>query len=227
MKVMIGVPTGRALLCQETAKTIVSLSLALQSQGHAVVFNTVSHAEVAVSRNVLAALFLDGDCEVFVGIDDDVAVDLSVALGLIRRGANFVGSFIPRRSIDLAAFADAVRAGADTDAARRRATGVIGTVSEGMGEGVHEVAEIGLGFYVLRRTLLQAMADKGIAKAYVTRLPGFTRKTHGFFSNMTLDDGSFISEDYSFCRRVRQAGYRVLAYKGPGLSHIGAMKFDT
>lgn len=61
----------------------------------------------------------------------------------------------------------------------------------------------------------------------LTRMPNFSQATYGFFNNVTDDELGHLSEDYSFCTRVKRAGFEIHAYLGPGVSHTGPMTFKS
>ncbi len=224
MKIMMGVPTGSGQMCHQTVLSLLNIQAGLIADGHQVKALTVGQAEVSTARNVMAQKFLDSDNEVFLGIDDDMGADVALARKLIQAGVNFVGCYIPQRQLDLDAFAVAIRGGATVMQARRKVAPMVGPKSDKMG--IFEVDRIGTGFYLVRRSVLQAMVQKGVAVKQQTRLPGFQGVTHGFFNNIIDANGGILSEDYSFCDRVRAAGYVVNAYRGPGLTHTGLMTFE-
>ena len=221
---MIGVPTGTGQMCHQTVLSLLQIQAGLLADGHEVKTMTVGQAEVSTARNIMAQKFLDSDNELFLGLDDDMGVELALARKLIQSGLNFVGCYIPQRQLDLEAFAEAIRKGATVKQARRMVAPMVGPKSDKTG--IFELDQIGTGFYLLRRTVLQAMVKKGIAVRQETRLPGFNGVTHGFFNNVITENGGILSEDYSFCRRVREAGYTVHAYRGPGLTHTGLWTFE-
>jgi hypothetical protein len=223
MKIMMGVPTGSGQMCHQTVLSLLKIQAGLIADGHQVATMTVGQAEVSTARNVMAQKFLESENDLFLGIDDDMGAELALARKLIQSGVNFVGCYIPQRQLDLEAFAEAIRGGASVLQARRKVAPMVGPKSDKMG--IFEVDRIGTGFYVVRRTVLQAMVTKGIAVKQSTRLPAFKGVTHGFFNNIVSEDGGILSEDYSFCDRVRAAGFAVHAYRGPGLTHTGLMTF--
>ena len=222
---MIGVPAGRGTLSHSTAGTVFNLQEALYRRNIGVQFSCVASAEVVTARNILAQVFLDSPSDVFIGIDDDVAVDIDLALELLSRQLNFVGTYLPQRVLDLNAFADNVRKGMDNSAAQLAAAPLVGPASDQ--QGVFESDRIGTGFYILRKPVLHTIAEKGLAVKQQCTLPGFQMPLYGFFNNIIGADGGITSEDYSFCDRVRAAGYSVFAYKGPGISHTGSMTFRS
>ena len=70
------------------------------------------------------------------------------------------------------------------------------------------------------------MIKNGIVSKEVVKQANFTGVQYGFFNNIGSNEG-YLSEDYSFCQRVRQAGFDIHAYAGPGITHTGSMTFHS
>ena len=225
MNVMIGVPTSRGTLCSDTVITIFNMQQYFYSINIATQFVAVAQAEVVTARNILAQLFLDSDCDLFVGIDDDVAVDLNLVIKLVSLRLNFVGCYLPQRNLNLNSFAEKIREGMTDLEAQLSASPLVGPITDE--QGVFEVDEIGTGFYLVKKTLLVDLVKKQLVVKQACHLPSYKKPVFGFFNNIIGVDGGITSEDYSFCRRVKQAGYAVFAYKGSGISHTGLMTFSS
>ena len=83
----------------------------------------------------------------------------------------------------------------------------------------------------MKGSVLLDVIEKGkVAKKTTTSAAG-TTDTYGFYEIVYHNDGGGgvrrLSEDYSFCYRLRKAGVPVHAYRGPGVSHVGEMVFTT
>jgi len=229
MNVLIGIPSHRGEISSTTAATLVELTKALGGRRMAYSFVCAAHAEVSVARNVLAARFLQGDFDTFIGIDDDVGVSREVIDLFLSSGLNFVGTYLPQRVLSLEAFEAAILEGLRGREAQLRAAALVGPLiaAKDVGRpGIREVEWIGTGFFLLRRSVLKAMIDKGIAILQPAEQPGFSGTRYGFFDNISTPT-QYLSEDISFCRRVREAGYAVNAYLGPGISHTGAATYHS
>ena len=129
MTFLIGVPCGRGTIAAETTTSIIGITRALTRRGLAYQMATVSHADVSVARNHLAAHFLKSGCSTFIGIDDDVSVSEEAFQRMLAYGANMVAAVIPQRSINLDAFEAAIVAGARGRDARDRAAPPVGPSS--------------------------------------------------------------------------------------------------
>ncbi len=222
MRVVIGIPTGRARLTAQAASTLFRLQTLLVKRGHEAVLELVSNAEVFMARNVMATRFLDSGADLFIGMDDDMVLTDKVMGKLIDADHDMLGVYAPQRQMSLESFHAAAAAGLDFRAACDKAAPLIGPPTSQTG--IFEVPYVGCGFYILRRAALQRLVDLGM-----TRQTGQTLRAQlsyfGFFNNIRKPDGDTLGEDYSFCQRLRQAGTQIFAYRGPGVGHTGDMTF--
>ncbi len=225
MRVLLACPSRRGLLHHETVKSLLNIQSLIHSKEGQVEVVMVASAEISTARNIIATNFLQSSFDLLLCIDDDVGVNVDVAEMIIERGANYTGCYLPQRSIDLSTFAENIRSGLSDHDAHLKAAPLVGEATEKTG--IFEVDRIGCGFFALRRTVLQEIVKKQIAIRQQTDLPSFKGTTFGFYNNIIGDDGGETSEDYSFCCRVKEAGYSVFAYRGPGITHTGDMTFNS
>ena len=229
MHIMIGVPSARGVISSNTVNTIVSLCRILSNMKVQYKFICVSHADVSVARNTLAAAFLSGPCDVFIGIDDDVGVSEELLIKFVNLQYNFLGVYLPQRSLDLSRFEQAVLAGRRGRAAQYEAAPYVPSSPNESADAllkgdIRKVERIGTGFYIMRRSVLEAMIKNDLVIREAVNQANFSGVQYGFFNNISNNEG-YLSEDYSFCERVRQAGFDIHAYAGPGISHTGSMTF--
>lgn len=83
-----------------------------------------------------------------------------------------------------------------------------------------EVDYAGTGFMCIRRNVLQAVAAK--SESYV----GAQGRTPALFMTPIHDDG-FESEDYNFCRRARDLGFKIVADPSIKLGHWGQARYGA
>lgn len=230
MRVMIGVPAGRGMMSTETASTLMNLGLIFQQRQIEYTFACASHAEVTTARNLLAALFYDSSYDTFIGIDDDIGVKIETLEQLLDLDLDFLAAYQPQRTINLQLFEHAIHAGKSGKDAQFAAAPFVGSQSNSNNPSygtVGKVEFIGAGFYILKRRVLEKMIERDLALKMITNMPGFQQRTYGFFNTITDDKLGVLSEDYSFCERVRRAGFDIHAYLGPGISHTGTMTFES
>ena len=81
-----------------------------------------------------------------------------------------------------------------------------------------EVDYAGTGFFMVKREVYEALAPS--TETY----QGPLDRVHAFYMTPVHDDG-FESEDYHFCRRAREAGFKVMMDPSIRLGHIGQYKY--
>ena len=79
-----------------------------------------------------------------------------------------------------------------------------------------EVERVGTGFMMIKRELIKKLAKK--YKKLIYKENG--KKGYGMFETM-IKNKELISEDYSFCERVREIGEKVYVDTDIQLTHTG------
>lgn len=84
------------------------------------------------------------------------------------------------------------------------------------GGGLHEVAAIGFGVVAMPASMLERVAE-------FHKLPRLAVLDHAFRPWFTNDPswGVMHSDDYAFCRRAREAGFKIWADTRQRVGHIG------
>ena len=95
------------------------------------------------------------------------------------------------------------------------------------GDGISEVERVGCAFFMIRRPVLAAIAERGLAARKVAATPQGATEMLGFYDPLPGADGVQMSPEDSFCSRVREAGFGVHAYSGPGVSFTAEVAFGT
>jgi hypothetical protein len=96
-----------------------------------------------------------------------------------------------------------------------------GQVVFGQGGGLREIRYCGFGFVLVRRAVFQAVREQFRMLNCNQR---FGRPVTPYFMPMIVPDGVgqwYLSEDYAFCERARQCGFKILADTAVRLWHIG------
>ena len=118
----------------------------------------------------------------------------------------------------------------NSNATAAQAVAAVSPIVDGnqLNRGIHEVEKVGTGFYILQCSVLQDMVDDGIVGTKTTKSPQGSKNSYGFYELVYKEDNlNRLSEDYSFCWRIKQLGHSVYAYKGPGVTHTGEFVFST
>ncbi|MCP3706490.1 hypothetical protein M3I54_05735 [Paraburkholderia sp. CNPSo 3274] len=90
-------------------------------------------------------------------------------------------------------------------------------------DGWAEVSHVGTGIFLVRRDALEAIAAHTALYRPPAQYAGYLPhgKFHAFFDTVS-EKGVYLSEDLSFCRRVRAAGKSVWALIDEKIVHHGA-----
>jgi hypothetical protein len=86
-----------------------------------------------------------------------------------------------------------------------------------------EVKETGTGFMMIQRRVLQKFRKTYPDLSYYDDWNNW-HEISAFFDNAIVDK-RYLTEDYNFCRLVRQMGMKVWVVPRINLSHIGRFKY--
>ena len=96
-------------------------------------------------------------------------------------------------------------------------------------DGLAQVRYVGTGFMLIRRavfTHLAAHYPQLKYRGFGTPKPDDIER-HGFFESMIdPSTGSYLSEDYAFCKRWRDIGGEIWINLDSRLTHVGSIAFD-
>ena len=90
--------------------------------------------------------------------------------------------------------------------------------------GVQEVENIGTGFLMMKRSAIQTMFDAYPKYKFKNQLnlePKFEPYMYTLFDTSLTEDGQYLSEDWTFCRRWRKLGGKIHAHNDVKLAHAG------
>jgi hypothetical protein len=98
-------------------------------------------------------------------------------------------------------------------------------------DGMCRVNLLSLGCSVIQRKAFEALITTGMAQLLPdgsSERMGSKGPFYDFFSEMTLEDGTRRSEDYSFCKRWRSlAEYEIWAAVDEPIGHVGDMIYGA
>jgi GT2 family glycosyltransferase len=188
---------------------------------------TTSSALLAQSRNRLTHAFLQGNCTHLLFIDSDMVFRADDVLRLLDEDKKVVAAICPRKQIDWQAAAAHARRYPQASAEEVQLASAMHAGHEPLQAGPFdantplEVASIGTGIMLIRREAFE----------HIRRLPGHRTIQAGsdrgieVFFDTDFVDGQFVSEDISFCRRLRAAGGRIFGAPWFRIGHIGNHEF--
>ena len=233
--VLVATPTAGNLVTAGYGSTLMAIARAARDAGWDFDNLAFDGADVVMARNFLANHVLqDKRLSHILFLDSDMRVHQSVISRFLAENKPLLGAVYPRRNIDLGRYGAALKAGhsdAEAQALAMDFNVKITASSMKVRDGLCEVHGIGFGCVLIQRGLLEEMARSGVAREVrsgVLKAHGLGDSYFDFFSTLPLEDGGYLSEDFSFCARVRQMdGGTIWAYIGDGVAHLGAFSYDS
>ena len=186
---------------------------------------------VTRARNTCVAFMMGNPAAThLMFVDADIEWQASSVLKLASLDKDIIGGTYPKKTINwqkvqLQAMEDAAKAqgqfihtaGADF---------VINAIPGQKGE-IVEVEDIGTGFLMIKREVIQKMFDEYPLKKYKNTIglePKYNDLCYALFDTM-LVNGHYLSEDYGFCRLWKRLGGSIYLDKSIILGHYGTYMF--
>jgi hypothetical protein len=189
-------------------------------------------ALITRARASLMSQFLDDpDATHLLFIDADIGFEPEQVLRLIQCGADMSAAVYPIKRIDWDRVKSTVEAGrSDAASASLRYVFEVDDANAVVARaGFIKVRYAGTGFLMIRRQALLRLCAHYPQLRY--------RRDHSFdaatasnnrfalFECMISDDGTYLSEDFAFCKRWTDLGGEIWADLASKLDHIGPMTF--
>ena len=222
----LGVCSATGLISSPTAISLLEIQASLKARGHELAYAIYSGADVVTARNILAQLFLNSNADYFIGIDDDVGISAQAFLAMVDAGYDCQLAIVPLRQLDLAKFASRVRAGENSATAQRNAAPPR-ALPDGQEYGFFPVERGTTSFYIVARSVYECLRRSNSHRSRMSQTTDGRIDHWDFYDTGHDEDGNYLSTDYAFFRRVRNAGLRIHAYYGPGLSHSGQKTYHS
>ena len=192
------------------------------------------NCDLVRARSRIVRMFLETDNTDLLMWDSDVVPrDMNAIHAMVASEKDVIALPYPRKALHWEVVADNVR-DEDEQTLHGRQTGA---ELEGYGldwpvrildqkhvDGIARVSEVGLGFTLVRRHVLEKMVTRYKDElGFIDSIEGRRWPTVALFQ-LYLKDGDLLSEDYSFCRRWREMGGDVHLLIDPA-RHIGTYSF--
>jgi hypothetical protein len=188
------------------------------------------------ARDSLAADFMDSECSHLMFIDADIEFHAEDILSMMAADKDIICGIYPRKQLDWEQVAKAVQEGVSAQELHKYAgTFPVNTldgkniieVLESSDQQPVEVKNAGTGFMLIKRRVLEDLADK--VPEYLSNAddPSKGRFFKQYFdTSIDPDTNSLLSEDYHFCKLARANGFHVWVAPWLQLTHIGTFPFD-
>jgi hypothetical protein len=189
-------------------------------------------ALITRARASLISQFLDDPGAThLLFVDADIGFEPEQVLRLIECGADMCAAIYPIKRIDWDKVKKTIEAARPTPAAA--SLNYVFEVDDPNAviaqAGFVKVRYAGTGFLMIRRQALERMCARYPQLKYKRdhSIDAATASDNRFalFECMIADDGTYLSEDFAFCKRWTDMGGEIWADLNSRLSHIGPMAF--
>lgn len=225
-------------------RSALSLALAAQAAGVVIDFAFILHQpSINRARNMLAHIFLNSDFTHLLFIDSDIDFSADDVFSLVRAMAGkpdcaVLGGPVPRRTIAWGNVARAAERGMGktnpADLAKFSGDYAFSFMTPDQSFALTDLVELsrlGTGLMLIRRDVVEHLRDAHPELVYrpdaeERRGYGLGEQVHALFQPMIEPETQFmLSDDYAFCRRVRDAGFRIWLAPWVRTSHSGPATF--
>jgi len=190
-----------------------------------------SDALITRSRSSLVAQFLDDETAThLLFVDADIGFEPEQVVRLIECGAQMCAAVYPVKRIDWNRVRSSIEKGRPNPAASLNYVFEVddpGVVIEK--SGFVKVRYAGTGFLMIRRAALEQMCARypqlQFKRDHSVDAENPSDKRFALFESMIAEDGTYLSEDFAFCKRWTDIGGEIWADLSSKLAHVGPMTF--
>lgn len=205
--VLIATPAYGGMVTTAYMQSVLDAAATLPDDGISIA-TLLHHGESLVTRarNHCVSRFLESGCTDLLFIDADIDFAPENILRLVRSEHDVAAAPYPLKKV-----------GAGT------VVNAIGPIED---DGFCPAEEAGTGFMLIRRPVIEEMIQRYGMLAYWTDQHGEPgRKAYALFDT-SLHMERYLSEDYTFCRRWRKLGGKIMVDRlGPPLGHFGSYRY--
>jgi len=245
VKLMIGTPCYGGMVTDGYLISIFNLANAAASAGLPLILVTMGNESLITrGRNEIVNTFMKSDCTHLMFIDADITFDADDVIGMLKSNVDIVAGSYPLKAINWegiqevqkkkdgnASVEDIYKSAFHTvinvkkpDPDKIGATETVQVVN-----GLTEVYDVGTGFMMIKRQVFVDMIEAYPETMYYfdkdLSLPKDERRRFALFDTMIDEDGRYLSEDYTFCRRWQKLGGKVYLAVNILLNHTGTFTF--
>jgi hypothetical protein len=204
----IGIPAYDGKLNIKTAFALAQLMPKAMSLGVSVILSDLSNCSIiTMARNALVHEFLKTDATELLFIDADVIATADDMLRLMAQSRDITTGAYPRRAKDQNFFADLYfDANGDLE----------------FDGSLMRVERAPTGFMLIQRHVIEKMVAAHPEWTY-EKSP--TEKMSAVF-DFAIVDGKYVGEDYLFCDRATDMGFKVYIDVDISLPHVGSNEFS-
>lgn len=210
-KLFIGIPSYDGRMPIQSSYQLSRLTMASMSHKFSMHLGHLSGCSIITkARNALVKQFMDSDSTELLFVDSDIVFTSEDVLRIMALGSDkdvLCGCY-PRRSNDKKFI---------TDIYYNEHGGVELTET-----GLLRILRAGTGFMFIKRHVIEKLINDHPEWKYFVNTQG--EHHYSIFDFKTTPQG-YMGEDYNFCDRVTNAGYKIYLDPQTNLGHIGLTEF--
>lgn len=214
-------------------RSVIEMTARLSKANVSFMFSTiVNESLITRARNTLVHRFLASDATHLIFIDADIRFQALDPVRMVLHDQDVVVGAYPMKSMNLENVVgktfdsvDAIRAAAtkyvtnfvfDSDEAAENGELTIT-------DGLVPVYDAGTGFMCIKREVIERMIEAHPETAYIAEREMV--EMHALFDTTIDEDGRYLSEDYTFCRRWQKMGGIIWLDPEIVLDHFGTIVY--
>jgi len=235
IEVLVGTPCYGGVVTQTYMQSYLALQEACRERGIGLDLMLLGgDSLITRARNQIAAWFLDAKRFThLMFIDADIGFEPAQFMQLVDRNVDIAAGIYPLKRIDWNKVRERVARGdPDVEAAslqyvlsgRKGGTGTMQVQARG---GFASVEQAGTGFMLIKRGVFERMIERHPELAFAhnhlqvgdATMP---QRQYAFFdTSIDREAGTYLSEDYTFCRRWVAMGGEVWVNLASKFTHVG------
>lgn len=224
------VPCYGGQLTEAFFSSFLKLQIALHQAGMKYSLQTiVNESLITRARNTLVAHFLaNPHATHLMFIDSDIRFEPESFFRLLEDEKDVVGGAYPKKTIDWASVKSKASSLSVGDLPIAGSEYAMNLLPAQGAEAIEPVRDLGTGFLLIRRDVILKMMKHYQDLRYRNTMIQDERYRDLFFSlfDTSIDEeGIYLSEDYTFCRRWQKLGGKIYLDRRLKLDHIGTYAF--
>lgn len=198
----------------QTPSTLAQYGLKLSYQ------YLMNESVITRARNHLAHAFLQTEATHLLWIDADIGFNPIDIITMLKADKDIIAGLYPRKELNWQRITDAVNNGIPPEQLDTHQGSFVLNMDNVpatiKGDEPFEVTNIAGGFMLIKRAVLETLADK---------TPTYTRfgeKVNEYYAlSIDPEDNQLLPEDFHFCKLARNNGYKIHAAPWVRLNHVG------
>jgi len=188
------------------------------------------------ARNLLASHFLKSDATHMMFIDADIRFNPNDIFPMMEADKDIICGIYPKKEINWQTVRNAINAGVPDDQLKHHTGAFVVNLVDYQTEvtvPVNQPVEIwngGTGFMLIKREVFEGLIGK--VPMYLNNVLDLQNKDNGqtihefFATQIEPESKLLLSEDYDFCKKARNNGFKVWAAPWVQLAHVGTYAFE-